>query len=559
MRAVGHDPAAVQHQHAVGPADLRQPVGDDQRGAALLHVVERALNLVLGGAVDGAGGVVQDQDARVLQERARQGDALPLAAGQRHPALADDRVVAVPKRLDEVVSRGRPRRGFQVGAAGAGAGEGDVVGHRQGEQKYVLFDGGDLRAQAGQVPFPQVDAVDDDAPGRRVVGAVHQLGEGGLGRPGLADQRHRLPGRDLQIDVGQHRLLRLVREGDALEGKGAAHGGLAPAGVLIEFGGGGEHGEDAARPGDAVAYLREAHGRLVAGVAKQRHQPDEGDQLAQLDAPGAQQQDAMQERQRRGHAERQQRQVQRLDAALPQQQIAVDFGGAVEPAPFPRLADGGLDHLDAGDHLFGHRGQAPVLGPLFGQRRPDAAHVVAYGGAEGQPVQRRRNGQHGVDQHHVGQRHHEPDRQVGQVHDAGVDHLVDRARVVGGARHQIADPLPVVEGLTLAEQAAVQFVARVALQALPQRHRAGADAEQRHRVPGHHAQHRERRQQQFAAAVAVDHHLRGAPDHHRGQREHRPGGELTQHRNRQHHRVAAQVRRDPAPRRAGVEGLRSPG
>ena len=553
MGAVGRDPAVVQHHDAVRPPDLRQPVGDEQRGAAALHVMQRALNLVLGGAVDGAGGVVQDQDARVFQKGARQGDALPLAARQGDPALADDGVVAVLKRLDEVMGGGRARGRFEVAPAGAGAGEGDVVGHRQREQEYVLFDGGDLRAQAGQVPVAQVDAVDGDAPGAGVVGAVHQLGEGGLGGPGLADQRHRFSGGDAQVDVGQHRLSRLVVEGDPLEGNGAAHGGPVPAGVLIQLGGGGDHGQDAARPGDAVAHLREAHGRLVARVAEQRHQPDEGDQFAQFDAARAQQHDPVQERQRGSDAEGEQRRVQRLDAALAHQQVAEHAGSAVEALPFPGLAHGGLDHLDAGNHLFRHRRQPPVLGALLGERRRHAPHVVAHRGGERQTVERRHHRQPGVDQRHVGERHREPDRQVGQVDDAGVDHFVDQARVVGSARHQIADPLPVVEGLTLAQQAAVQFVARVALQPVAQGRGADHDAEQRRGVGQHDAQQPAGRQQQLAAAEAVDHHLRAAADHHRGQGEHRPRGELAEHRQREHHRIAAQVGDDPAPRSTGIE------
>ena len=238
---------------------------------------------------------------------------------------------------------GRARGRFQVAPAGAGAGEGDVVRHRQGEQEHVLLDSGDLRAQAGQAPLAQVDAVDGDASGAGVVGAVHQLGKGGLGGPGLAHQRHRLAGGDAQIDVGQHRLSAVVAEGDPLEGDCTAHRCLVAAG------------------------------------------------------------------------------------------------------------------------------------------------------------------------------HHEPDREVGKVDQTGVDHLFDHARVVGGARHQVADALAVVKGLTLAEQAAVQFVAGVALQAVPEAGGARHHGDQRRCVAGHDAEQPKRREQQFAAAEVVDHHLRGAADHHRHQ------------------------------------------
>jgi hypothetical protein len=49
-------------------------------------------------AVQRARGLVEDQHARVLEQRAGDRDALPLAAGERHAALADQRVVAVGER-----------------------------------------------------------------------------------------------------------------------------------------------------------------------------------------------------------------------------------------------------------------------------------------------------------------------------------------------------------------------------------------------------------------------------------------------------------------------------
>ena len=70
-------------------------LGDDEAGAALHQAVERLLDLGLGGQVHAAGRVVQDQDARVEQQGARDGDALFLAARQSIAALAHRRVIAL--------------------------------------------------------------------------------------------------------------------------------------------------------------------------------------------------------------------------------------------------------------------------------------------------------------------------------------------------------------------------------------------------------------------------------------------------------------------------------
>ena len=70
--------------------------------------------LRLGRRVDRCGRVVEDQDARVDRERARDRDALPLAAGERDPALADHGVVALRQPLDELVRLRSPRGALDV-------------------------------------------------------------------------------------------------------------------------------------------------------------------------------------------------------------------------------------------------------------------------------------------------------------------------------------------------------------------------------------------------------------------------------------------------------------
>ena len=60
--------------------------------------------------VERAGRLVEDQDARIGDQRAGDGDALALAARQAAAALADDGVVAFGQLEDEVVRAGELRR-----------------------------------------------------------------------------------------------------------------------------------------------------------------------------------------------------------------------------------------------------------------------------------------------------------------------------------------------------------------------------------------------------------------------------------------------------------------
>ena len=88
------DAPAVEHDDAVGVLDRRQPVRDHDRGASAHQRIERGLHLALRFRVERRGRLVEDQQRRVLEERARDGDALALAARQAHAVLADHRVEA---------------------------------------------------------------------------------------------------------------------------------------------------------------------------------------------------------------------------------------------------------------------------------------------------------------------------------------------------------------------------------------------------------------------------------------------------------------------------------
>ena len=69
--------------------------------------------------------------------------------------------------------------------------------------------------RSGSVEVADVDAVDGDPAAGDVVQARHQRGQRGLAGAGGADDRDGLAGRDLEVDVAQHRLVGCVGEGEA--------------------------------------------------------------------------------------------------------------------------------------------------------------------------------------------------------------------------------------------------------------------------------------------------------------------------------------------------------
>src|SRR6185312_2070638 len=137
-RAALDDAAAFDDEHGVGAADGGEAVGDDDGAAAVQEPVERALDHDLGRPVDVRGRLVQDQDARVGEQRAGDRDQLALARGEAGAALAHLVLEAAVQPPQQPVEADRGGRVAHVRVARAGPGEADVVGDRAREQEWVL-------------------------------------------------------------------------------------------------------------------------------------------------------------------------------------------------------------------------------------------------------------------------------------------------------------------------------------------------------------------------------------------------------------------------------------
>ena len=146
--------------------------------------------------------LVEHQDRRVLQDDARDRDALALSAGQFHAALADMRVVAAPVAPvfevgDEAVGmRERRRRGdFRVGRIGAAIG--DVLADRAMQQRGILRHHRDaaraaIPASRSAMSWPSIRM----RPLPAVEEPQQQVDQRRLARAGAADQADLLARRD---------------------------------------------------------------------------------------------------------------------------------------------------------------------------------------------------------------------------------------------------------------------------------------------------------------------------------------------------------------------------
>ncbi len=193
--------AGVHHRHAVADAaDHVHLVGDQHDGQAQFAVdLGQQLQHLAGGLrVEGAGGLVAQQDLRPGAQRPGDADALLLPAGELRRVL-----VGVLLQADAGQQLGDP--GVDLGAAqlaGQAQRHGDIVGDGlRRQQVEVLEDHPDLLAEAAQalgIEGGDVDAVDLDAPAGGLLQAVDQAQQGALAGAGMADDAEHLTAFDLQ-------------------------------------------------------------------------------------------------------------------------------------------------------------------------------------------------------------------------------------------------------------------------------------------------------------------------------------------------------------------------
>ena len=127
MRALFDDAAMVEHDDAIGLLHGRQPVCYHDRRAAGHCGFQRSLHHSLALCIQRAGRFVQQQQRRIFQYGARDGDALPLTARQPHAALAKEGFVAFRQGSQKVMREGGTRSSMNFVGGGIGPAVANVL------------------------------------------------------------------------------------------------------------------------------------------------------------------------------------------------------------------------------------------------------------------------------------------------------------------------------------------------------------------------------------------------------------------------------------------------
>src|SRR5688572_23265296 len=128
VSSVLDDLAVLEDEDAIGRADRREAVRDDEDRAPSTKCSERIADQRFALAVEARRRLVEKKQRCVGEDGARDRDALTLAAGELHAALADDRVEPAREPTHELVAVGDAARGFDLVARGLRLRERDVLG-----------------------------------------------------------------------------------------------------------------------------------------------------------------------------------------------------------------------------------------------------------------------------------------------------------------------------------------------------------------------------------------------------------------------------------------------
>src|SRR5438874_1691524 len=150
--------------------------------------------------VERAGRLVEDQHRRVVNEGARDRQALALAARQIGRAFFEDRRIALRQPLDEFVRAGELGDPDDLVQRGSRLGHRNVLAHRAAKQKILLQYNADLRAQMSQIELLQILAVDVHKARLRAVEALDQPSYRRLARAAAANDADDLAGLDGERD-----------------------------------------------------------------------------------------------------------------------------------------------------------------------------------------------------------------------------------------------------------------------------------------------------------------------------------------------------------------------
>src|SRR5579863_1440239 len=162
MGALFAEAAFVEDEDAVGVLNGAETMRDDERCAADEQTVERFADQEFGLRVNAGSCFVENEEARIVCEGAREIDELPLADAERGAAFVDGGGDAFGQRGDEVGQADFVASAENRFAIDARRAEPNIGLDRAAEEERILKDDAEHAAQVLNIDFADVDAVEED-------------------------------------------------------------------------------------------------------------------------------------------------------------------------------------------------------------------------------------------------------------------------------------------------------------------------------------------------------------------------------------------------------------
>ena len=185
--------APLEYDNAIGTLHRGKPVRDHQRGAPARQALEGRSDLAFAFRVEGTGGLVEQQDLAVCEQRACNGDPLALASGEFDPALAQVSLEALGQLLDEFQSVRRLAGRMDLFEIRLRSTIADILKHIGCKDDRVLGNECDVAAHLARVAVLDLHAAYAYAALLRVLETQQQRKRRRLACAGRADKRNPLP------------------------------------------------------------------------------------------------------------------------------------------------------------------------------------------------------------------------------------------------------------------------------------------------------------------------------------------------------------------------------
>ena len=432
-------PAVLQDDDLVGVHHGGDALGDDELGH-IPQLCQSGADLPLSGGVHGAGGVVEDQDFRPLEQGTGDAQPLLLPAGDVHASLAQVGVQALWHPLQKFGGAGRPTGRPQLLVARVRFPPPQILPHGAGEENVLLEHDAHRVPQSPEIVLPHIPAAHPDRPLGGVVQPGNELHQGSLGRASTAQDAHRLPCRDMELHAGEGVLpgAAVVFEGDPFK-LHAAVGHLLHRilrriqhNILVQ------HLADAAGAGQGTGEQQEHVGNEHHGVHHLEHIAEKASELPHLEAAIEHHVSAEPHDEHNGgiHDQLEHRQVEHGEAEGP---LAGLHELRVDPLKLLLLvlpADKRLDRPDGGEALLHHVVQ-PVhrlLEPTVHGGHP--AHYDKEDAPQNRRTHQKHQGQPGIHPEGEAHAHDQHDGTAHQWAVTAIDRVLEHGHIGGHAGYQ---------------------------------------------------------------------------------------------------------------------------